>query len=442
LKGDRLRKETVTQPVTTAKEKEKVILVGVVLPGATRLQEEESLVELAALADTAGAVVVDTVMQDRNRIDPATLIGKGKVQQVATMAEELEAKAVIFDADLTPVQLKNLEKMIKKKVIDRSGIILDIFASRARTREAQLQVELAQLRYFMPRLSRLWTHLSRQEGGIGTRGPGETQLEVDRRAIRKRIRHLEDQLGRIERQRQTRRKRRENFIKVALVGYTNVGKSSLMNALAGADTFVENRLFATLDATIRAVLIEEHREVLLIDTVGFIKKLPHHLVASFRSTLEETLDADILLHVVDASHSNFEEQIGSVLDVLRDLKIEEKPMLTVFNKIDTLTHRDRLAPLEERYAPAVFVSATRGLGLAALKQNLVDVISSTEVDASIYLPHSASRRLAQIHEMAQILNKHYEEAYVKIDYRAAPDQHAKIQLWPEVIPPPEASAEE
>lgn len=398
--------------------------------------------ELAALADTAGAVVLDTVMQDRNRIDPATLIGKGKVQQVASMADDLNAKAVIFDADLSPIQLKNLEKLINKKVIDRSALILDIFARRARSKEAQLQVELAQLRYFMPRLSRLWTHLSRQEGGIGTRGPGETQLEVDRRAIRKRIRHLETQLGRIERQRRTRRKRREGFIKVALVGYTNVGKSSLMNALAGAETFVENRLFATLDATIRAVALEDHREVLLIDTVGFIKKLPHHLVASFRSTLEETLDADILLHVVDASHHNFEEQIGSVLDVLRDLEIQDKPMLTVFNKIDNLTHRDRLASLDERFAPAVFVSATRGLGLAALKQALVDLISSREVDAQIRLPHNAARRLAQIHDMAQILAKHYEENYVLIDYRAAPDQHARIQQWHELIQPPENPSED
>ena len=269
-------------------------------------------------------------------------------------------------------------------------------------------------------------------------------MEVDRRAVRNRIRHLEDQLARIQRQRETRRKLRQSFVKVALVGYTNVGKSSLMNALAGADTFVENRLFATLDATIRAVPLEGHRDILLIDTVGFIRKLPHHLVASFRSTLEETLDADVLLHVVDAGHPHFEEQIGAVQEVLKDLDIEKKPQLTVFNKIDTLSHRDRLTPLAERYAPAAFISATRGLGLAQLKTALIDLISHSEVEGSLALPLEATRQLAQIHDSAKVLSKDYAEDRVTVRYRATPEQHARFQQWAEVLPdsnPPENGEE-
>ena len=275
----------------------------------TRTQAMDSLDELALLADTAGAVVVDCVLQDKKMLDPATFIGKGKVHQLSKIVIEKDIAVVLFDEDLTPVQVKNLEKEIKRKIIDRSGLILDIFARRARTREAQTQVELAQLQYLLPRLTRQWTHLSRQEGGIGTRGPGETQLEVDRRMIRKKIDRLRVALGKIELQRGVRRKRRWDFIKIALVGYTNVGKSSLLNALADTEVFVEDRLFATLDATIRTVSLEAHQKILLIDTVGFIRKLPHHLVASFRSTLEETIEADILLHVVDLSHAHFEEQI-------------------------------------------------------------------------------------------------------------------------------------
>ena len=235
--------------VAITQEKEKAILVGIVLPGMTLRQEEESLDELAFLADTAGAEVVDRILQDRRVVDPATLIGKGKVHQISRRVVELGAKVVIFDVDLSPVQLKNLERELNRKIIDRSGLILDIFARRARTKEAQIQVELAQLEYFLPRLTRHWTHLSRQEAGIGTRGPGETQLEVDRRTIRKRIGHLKSELFRIEKQRRVRRRRRVDFKKVALVGYTNVGKSSLLNGLANAQVFVEDRLFATLDAT-------------------------------------------------------------------------------------------------------------------------------------------------------------------------------------------------
>ena len=336
------------------------MLVGVVLSGMTRIQEEESLDELTALADTAGAEVVERILQDRHGTHAATLIGKGKVHQVARRASDLDAKLVVFDTDLSPVQVKNLEKEIKCKVLDRSGLILDIFASRARTREAQIQVELAQLQYLLPRLTRRWTHLERQEAGIGTRGPGETQLEVDRRAIRKRIGHLKDALGKIEMQRKVRRRSRREKRRIALMGYTNVGKSSLLNALSDADAFVENRLFATLDATIRSIELKDGSDALLIDTVGFIRKLPPHLVASFRSTLEETVEADLLLHVIDVSHSNFEEQTGSVQEVLRDLGIADKPTIMVFNKVDRLEDRKLLNDLKQRYPYAVFTSAVKG----------------------------------------------------------------------------------
>jgi len=384
--------------VTSSKEKERAILVGVVLPKMGRTQEKDSLDELAALADTAGAEVVERVIQERQRIDPATYIGSGKMREVVRCAEAANAKLIIFDTDLSPAQIKNLQKEFNRKVMDRSGLILDIFASRAKTSEAKIQVELAQMEYFLPRLTRLWTHLSRQEAGIGTRGPGETQLEVDRRAIRKRIGHLKDQLKKIERQRSNRRKSRKGIHKAALVGYTNVGKSSLLNALTEANAFVENRLFATLDSTIRSVKLTPKDKILLIDTVGFIRKLPHHLVASFRSTLEESVDADILIHVVDLSHPNFEDQLASVLETLGDLKILDKPLITVFNKVDVVKDPLYFANLKAQYQPAVFTSAIRGIGLNQLLDEIQKNISITEVESVIRVPNHATQVIAKIYE--------------------------------------------
>ena len=397
----------------------------------TRGQEEDSLDELALLADTAGAEVVDRILQDRHVANPATLIGRGKVHQVARRAEELGARLVVFDTDLSPVQAKNLEKEIGCKIIDRSGIILDIFAKRARTREAQIQVELAQLQYLLPRLTRRWTHLSRQEAGIGTRGPGETQLEVDRRAVRKRIDHLRDDLRRIELQRSVRRKKRRSFKRVALVGYTNVGKSSLLNTLADAEVFVEDRLFATLDATIRTVSLKDHGKVLLIDTVGFIRKLPHHLVASFRSTLEETIEADILLHVVDVSHDRFEEQIGSVQGVLRDLGIDKKPTMMVFNKVDLLKDRRVLSSLKQRYHHAVFTSAVKGMGLEILREEMDGLFSEEEVEGEVRVPVSETRAIARIYRMSNVIDKVYEDGMAVIRFRAAPRTVSRIQAFVE-----------
>ncbi|MCK5076856.1 MAG: GTPase HflX, partial [Calditrichia bacterium] len=290
-KRDTLLEDLLLDKITTA-NKENAVLVGIALPETNSWIVEEHLDELEQLALTAGAKIVGRVMQERSRIDPRHFLGKGKIEEIAIFVEDNEIGVVIFDDDLSPAQLRNIENKVKTKIIDRSALILDIFASHARTREAKTQVELAQLQYLLPRLTRQWTHLSRQVGGIGTKGPGETQLETDRRLVRTRIQRLKGDLEKIERQRAVRRKGRDNFFKVALVGYTNVGKSTIMNILSNADVLVQNQLFATLDSTIRKVHLDYGKEILLSDTVGFIRKLPHNLVASFRSTLEEAREAD------------------------------------------------------------------------------------------------------------------------------------------------------
>jgi GTP-binding protein HflX len=392
----------------------------------TKHQEKDSLKELALLARTAGAKVVDSVLQDRHTVNSATLIGKGKVHQVARKVNELKADIVIFDTELSPVQIKNLNREIHKKIIDRSGLILDIFAKRARTREAQIQVELAQLQYLLPRLTKHWTHLSRQEAGIGTRGPGETQLEVDRRAIRKRIERLKKELEKIELQRKVRRKIRHDFYKVALVGYTNAGKSSLLNALSNADAYVENQLFATLDTTIRSLDIEQEKKVLLIDTVGFIRKLPHHLVATFRSTLEETVEADILLHIVDINHPQFEEQMGSVQVLLRELGIHDKPTVVVFNKVDLLDDKRSISLLRNRFPQTVFTSAVKGIGLIPLQNKILECIDREQIENEIQISIKETRKIAAIHEWANVLAKEYEDGMVKIRFRAPFKDVARI----------------
>lgn len=329
---------------------------------------EDSLDELALLADTAGASIVERFLQTRRKPDPATFIGRGKIADIAARNGSFDL--VIFDDDLSPAQAATLEKMIGKRVIDRSGLILDIFARRARSREARTQVELAQLQYLLPRLTGQWRHLERQAGGIGLRGPGETQLETDRRLINKRIARLKEELKKIERRRNTQRKRRQNLFKVALVGYTNAGKSTLLNALTNADVFVENRLFATLDATVRAMRGSETEPILLIDTVGFIRKLPHHLVASFKSTLEETGRADLLLHVVDVSHPHYPDQMKQVEKTLAELGFKDHPLILVFNKVDQVKYTDQIRAMRREYPDAVFISALRGIRIEALRRKL------------------------------------------------------------------------
>jgi len=413
--------------------RERALLIGTSGHGVTRYQCEDSLRELAQLADTAGAEIVDTIMHNRPRVDPAFFIGKGKAQFVANLAEEQNLDVLIFDDDLSPAQAKNLEKLCDTKIIDRSGLILDIFARRAKTREARTQVELAQLQYLLPRLTRQWTHFSRQDGGIGTRGPGETQLESDRRLVRQRLSHLQKDLEKIEQQRVVRRQRRDGVFKAALVGYTNVGKSTLLNALTDAEVFVENRLFATLDATVRHVnfpsdaTAKNGTTVLLIDTVGFIRKLPHHLVASFKSTLEEAAEADLLLHVVDITHPLFEEQMAVVRQVLEELKLNGLPILHVFNKVDALQERGLIKRIEETHAPAVFVSASRGMFLDELRSRILEFARADEEEFAVDLPISNSALVARLHSLAQVMEKNYEDSTVHLRLRASHSAAEKIR---------------
>jgi GTP-binding protein HflX len=329
---------------------EKAVLIGLITPDVTKEQAYEYLDELAFLTDTAGAKPVRNFTQKLPHPDNKTFLGKGKIEEVRLYAEENNIKLIIFDDDLSPSQIRNIEKIFgeETKVLDRSNLILDIFASRAQTAQARTQVELAQYQYLLPRLTRMWTHLERQKGGIGMRGPGETQIETDRRIIKDKIALLKKKLEKIDKQSFTRRKGRQDMIRVALVGYTNTGKSTLMNTLAKSDIFAENKLFATLDTTVRKVVIG-NLPFLLTDTVGFIRKLPHQLVESFKSTLDEVRESDLLIHVVDISNPKFEEQIEIVNKTIIELGVTDKPMLIVFNKIDAYTftpkEEDDLTPI-------------------------------------------------------------------------------------------------
>ena len=329
---------------------EKAILIGLITPDVTKEQAYEYLDELAFLADTAGAKPVRNFTQKLPHPDNRTFLGKGKIEEVRLYAEEEEIKLIIFDDDLNPSQIRNIEKIFGEdtKILDRSNLILDIFASRAKTAQARTQVELAQYQYLLPRLTRMWTHLERQKGGIGMRGPGETQIETDRRIINDKIALLKKKLEKIDKQSYTRRKGRQDMIRVALVGYTNAGKSTLMNTLAKSDIFAENKLFATLDTTVRKVVIG-NLPFLLTDTVGFIRKLPHQLVESFKSTLDEVREADFLVHVVDIANPKFEDQIEVVNKTIIEIGVTDKPMLIVFNKIDAYTFtpkdEDDLTPI-------------------------------------------------------------------------------------------------
>lgn len=320
-------------------KEERAVLVGVIQKNITTEQAIEYLNELAFLAETAGAITIETFFQKLDHPDSKTFVGKGKLQEIADYVLKKKVDLVIFDDELTGSQISNIEKEVKVPVIDRSDLILDIFARRARTAQAKVQVELAQYQYLLPRLKGMWSHLERQGGGIGTRGPGETEIETDRRIVKDKISLLRKRLGEIDKQSFTQRKERGEFIRVSLVGYTNVGKSTIMNLLSKSDVFAENKLFATLDTTTRKVVFE-NTPFLLSDTVGFIRKLPHHLIESFKSTLDEVREADILLHVVDISHPQHEDQIGTVNKTLQELKAFDKPILTVFNKIDSYAEKN------------------------------------------------------------------------------------------------------
>ncbi len=409
-------KETI-EYFSTHKEREKAAIVAIIRQSTEqgRHAAKEHLDELERLADSAGADVLYRMTQERPLPDVATYLGKGKVAELKTHVEMLELQLVVFDDDLSPVQVRNLEVELKVKVLDRSGIILDIFASRARTREAKTQIELAQLEYFLPRLTRQWTHLSKQYGGIGTKGPGETQIETDRRIIKTRIIKLKEKLAEIAQQQTTRREgSNDEMARVALVGYTNAGKSSLLNMLSKGEVFVEDRLFATLDATTRAVALSHGRKVLLTDTVGFIRKLPAKLVASFRSTLAEIEGADILLHTVDASHSDLAEHIEVVEQTLNDLGAAGKPTILVLNKIDLLPKED--APtfddLRNRYPHMVMISAYKGYGIPSLKEEIEKVIGEASSEMTVKVPIHRYEIASRLHELADVREKKYTSKYV------------------------------
>lgn len=395
--------------IETAPISEKAVIVGLINSNQDEKQAKEYLDELEFLANTAGAIVLKKFTQKMDVPNKATFVGSGKLEEIGNYIKMMEADTVIFDDELSPTQLRNIERSLECKIIDRTNLILDIFAKRAQTAHAKTQVELAQYQYLLPRLTRMWTHLERQRGGIGMRGPGETQIETDRRIILDKIARLKEQLTKIDKQKTTQRKNRGNLVRVALVGYTNVGKSTIMNMMAKSEVFAENKLFATLDTTVRKVVIG-NLPFLLADTVGFIRKLPHGLVESFKSTLDEVREADILLHIVDISHSGFEEQIETVNTTLQEIDAGDKPIMYIFNKIDAFSHvekdDDDLSPhtkenfslkewknswMAKHNSPSLFISAIYKENIEDLKTalyNQVKEIHSQRFPFNDYLYNS------------------------------------------------------
>ncbi len=406
----------------------RAILIGVKLRDNLMHETEESLQELRQLAETAGIEVVCETIQPRNMPNPTYFIGAGKVEELEPLVEELNADAIIFDEELSPAQTRNLEQAFDIAAIDRTGLILQVFAQRALTKEARLQVALAQLEYALPRLTRMWTHLSRLATGGGgggpIRGPGETQLEMDRRWVRRNIGRVRKALQAVEKQRTVQRRNRSEKVKVSLVGYTNAGKSTLFNLLTGESVLAEDKLFATLDSTTRRVDLPQKQQILLSDTVGFIKKLPHQLVAAFKATLEEVVEADLLLHVVDVSHSEAEAQIAAVNEVLDDLDATDIPMLMIFNKIDNLQTEDGLQVLRSQYPDAHLISAHRGDGIETLMEALSNLFVELGPDLSLIIPYTDGKALDLLYKHGTVLNAEYAADAIHVKARM-PNRYLK-----------------
>jgi GTP-binding protein HflX len=398
----------ITAPPPSATEK--TVLVGLEHDGVSRWDLEESLSELRELAATAGATVVDTVTQKLQHPTAPYYIGKGKAEEVALRCTETGAGSIIFDDELSPAQGRNLERVTSKKILDRTQLILDIFARRARSREGRLQIELAQLQYLLPRLTRMWTHLSRQTGGIGTRGPGETQLEVDRRRVQERISRLQRDLEEVRKHRAIQRegRARHQWPVVAIVGYTNAGKSSLLNRLTKAGVLAEDKLFATLDPTTRQFVLPNKLKVLFTDTVGFIRKLPTTVIESFKATLEQLKSADLLVHVVDVSHPQWEEHIAATEAVIRELEADGKHTLIVFNKIDRLPNPEAVEAALERYPNSVAVSVKTGENLEDFVDELQNQLSAWRLRQKFRIPQSDSVALAELHRAGHVVEITYE----------------------------------
>jgi GTP-binding protein HflX len=401
---------------TEIRKSEKAFLVGVLHGKQNAEVVKEHLSELKQLAETAGATVVGQITQNLRKINPQYFIGKGKALQIIEQAKTLNVELIIFDDELNPGQVKNFLQLAKNiKIIDRNGLILDIFRKHAQTREAKTQVELAQLEYILPRLTRQWSHLERQMGGIGTlAGMGEAQIEVDRRLIRQRISKLKKELTYIEKERQTQSKRRKDEYRVALVGYTNAGKSTLMRALSGEDVFIQDQLFATLDTTIRKVQLDKYHSILLSDTVGFIRKLPHDLVASFRSTLLEVLESNLILVVLDAASDQVSEHMNTIEEVLKELGAERHKALTVLNKIDLILENRRMNFLKRKYPDAIMVSAKDQLRLDRLIAELIKTMNADYKTVEITFSYEQGKELAKAQENVEVLERHYQNDSIRL----------------------------
>tara|TARA_B100001758_G_scaffold146730_1_gene126452 strand:- start:4804 stop:6069 length:1266 start_codon:yes stop_codon:yes gene_type:complete len=407
---------------------ERTIIIGVIKPGDTDETINEHLDELELLAQTASAEVVGRITQKISKVNSATFIGKGKADQIIAQAKELEVKLIIFDDELSPGQIKNYHNLSDKiKVLDRSGLILDIFRKHARTKEATTQVDLAYLEYLLPRLTRQWTHLERQMGGIGTRaGMGETQIEVDRRLIRTRITRLKKDLTKIEKERNTQSMRRQSEFRVSLVGYTNAGKSTLFKAITGTDVYIKDQLFATLDTTIRKLNLDSSHEILLSDTVGFIRKLPHNLVASFKSTLKEVLEADLILMVLDISSPQIKEHVNTIVDVLKEMGANEIPIIQVLNKVDLISDGTMIEKLQRSFPGSITISAQNHLRLSDIKRRVIKMMDSNYKTVDLEFSYDDGKIISQVQQGVEVLEREYEEKSVRLKIRGSQSRISQI----------------
>jgi GTP-binding protein HflX len=417
--------------VRPKKIQERALLIGLEKEGVSKWDLRDSMDELRELANSAGAHVVNTVTQKLRKPTAPYYIGRGKAELIKESFKDQQVTSVIFDDELSPAQGRNLENLLSRKVLDRTQLILDIFAQRARSREGRLQIELAQLQYLLPRLTRMWNHLSRQTGGIGTRGPGETQLEVDRRRVQERIARLERELEGVRKVRSVQRqgRKRHQWPVAAVVGYTNAGKSTLLNLLTGADLVTENKLFATLDPTTRSLTLPNRQRLLLTDTVGFLRKLPHTLIESFKATLEEVSEADLLIHVVDLSHPRVDEHIEAVNKVTKELGAFGKQTLLVFNKIDALANDELVGAYRNRFPGSVAISARRGTGVAGLVQALQDGLASWRLRSRFRVPLSEAGLIAEIHRIGHVLELRYEDEFALIVAHVPPQLQQKLAAF-------------
>jgi GTP-binding protein HflX len=420
-----------TLPTSPPAINERTLLVGLETPEDSKWDHAESLQELGELVKSAGGEVIDVAVQRRKAPTAPYYIGKGKAEELAQLCGKERVGTVIFNDELSPAQSRNLEKLFERKILDRTQLILDIFAQRAKSREGKLQIELAQLQYLLPRLTGMWTHLSRQSGGIGTRGPGETQLEVDRRRVQEKIARLTRELGDVRQHRSTQRqgRLRQHWPIVSLVGYTNAGKSTLLNRMTSSDVYAADKLFATLDPTTRQFVLPNKQKILLTDTVGFLKQLPHHLIESFKATLEETAEADLLLHVVDLSHPLYEAQMEAVQIVLEELNAWGKQMIIVFNKVDRVENPALVEQVLSAYAGSVTISAVTGEGMPELFSEIEHRIKEWLTRVRLVLPNHLTALLAELHRVGRVLDVSYREDEIHLTAHVPPQLQGKIKPY-------------